>query len=258
MFWDKKKQGNNSSSGIILGMIMLKDIDSFDPANLSADFKSNYGKKISIPAGTDSTVSFSVDGETIAIAHMPVPIPFGDIEQSASLAYNWVNALKDISVHKSHLIVPVMQGTPNAITGFRIFTRVLSSLLRTTNSIGVYQGNQSLLIPKQDYLNEAALMDDDYLPLNLWLYFGLRTGERGNSGYTYGMKEFGKMEMEVVNVDMKLEDIRSFLFNVAHYVLKYDITLKDGETCGMSEKEKIAITLSRGIFVEGNTLKLAY
>lgn len=34
-------------------------------------------------------------------------------------------------------------------------------------------------------------MSDDYLPLNLWVYFGLRVTGKGNGGYTYGLKEWG-------------------------------------------------------------------
>jgi hypothetical protein len=131
-------------------------------------------------------------------------------------------------------------------------------LLRTTKSIGVYKGNQSLLIPKEDYLNEAELMDDDYFPLNLWVYFGLRVTDKGNSGYTYGLKEFNKEEFEVLNSSKDLEAIRGFLFNTAHYVLEYDVTFQEGQTIGSSEEEKISISYSKGQLVEGDTFKFAY
>ncbi len=107
-------------------------------------------------------------------------------------------------------------------------------------------------------MSEADLMSDDYLPLNLWIYFGLCPNDKGQSGYTYGLREFNKMEMEILNSPRSLEDIRGFLFNISHYVLDYDVTFQDGQTCGLSEKEKIAITVSQGKFVDSNTLKLAY
>jgi hypothetical protein len=119
-------------------------------------------------------------------------------------------------------------------------------------------GNQSLLIPREDYLAEAALISEEYLPLNIWIYFGLRSTDQGNSGYTYGMKEFGKLELEVHNSSKSLEDVRAFLFNIAHYVLEFDVTFRDGQTVGSSEDEKISITTSKGQFVDGKTLKLAY
>jgi hypothetical protein len=258
MFWKKKKASKSQESRIILGMILLKDTNTFNVDTFSDDFNRFYGNDIQEQSGNNSSCVFKVDGEMIAIAHMPVPIPSGDIEGTAQYAYNWQTALEDAKEHKSHLLVSIMKGGQDQIKRFKIFTKVICSLLRTTNSIGVYKGNQSLLLPKQDYLSEAELMSDDYLPLNLWIYFGLRTTDKVKSGYTYGLKEFNKTEMEVLNSSKSLEDIRSFLFNITHYVLDYDVTFKDGETCGLSEEERIPISISKGTFVEGDTLKLAY
>ena len=258
MFWKKKKLDKARDSKIILGMVLLQDAITFDIDTFSNDFISFYGDIIQEPTGDHASLIFSVEGEMIAIAHMSIPIPPGDIEGTAQYAYNWQTALEDAKEHKSHLIVSLMRGGQDQIKRFKIFTKVICSLLRTTNSIAVYKGNQSLLIPKEDYLSEAQLMSDDYLPLNLWIYFGLRTTDKVKSGYTYGLKEFNKTEMEVLNSSKSLEDIRGFLFNITHYVLDYDVTFQDGQTCGLSQEEKIAISISKGKFVDGETLKLAY
>jgi Domain of unknown function (DUF4261) len=45
--------------------------------------------------------------------------------------------------------------------------------------------------------------------------------------------------MEVVDSKHSLSEIRELLFNMAHYVLEYDVAFRDGETCGSSEEEKI-------------------
>lgn len=239
-------------------MIMLHDNISFEVDAFCKDFGSHFGDTINEPAGDSSSFVFKVEGETVAVGHVQAPIPSGDIEGTAQYAYNWESAFEDTKEHKSHLIVSLMQGGEDQMKRFKIFTQVFCSLLRTTNSIGVYKGTQSLLIPKEDYLNEAELMHDEYLPLNLWIYFGLHVTDNGNSAYTYGMKEFNKTELEVVNSSHSLEDIRGFLFNIAHYVLEYDVTFKNGQTVGGSEEEKIAIRYSKGQFVEGDTFKLVY
>jgi hypothetical protein len=245
-------------SRILLGMIMLKDDKSFDVSSFVEDFETRYSYNIHEPTGDNGSFVFHADEEMAAIAHMSIPIPSGDIEETAQYAYNWQTALEDTNEHKSHLIVSILQGGQDQIKRFKLFTQILCSLLRTTKSIGVYKGNQSLLIPKEDYLSEAELMDEDYLPLNLWVYFGLRVTGKGNSGYTYGLKEFNKDELEVVDSSKDLEDIRGFLFNTAHYVLEYDVTFADGQTIGSCEEEKILISFSKGQLVEGNTFKFAY
>lgn len=262
MFRKKKKQEeeHKQESTIILGMIMLSNESSFPLDSFAADYNNHYSTTIEDVKGDSEATAFSLEGEMIAIGHMPLPIPAGDLESAASYAYNWVNAMEEIKEHKSHLIVSVMAGSADALQRYRLFTQVVCSLLRTTKAIGVYMGNQSLLIPKEDYLNEAALMNEDSLPLNLWIYFGLSESDSdsGNSGYTYGLKEFGKTELEILDSSQPLEEIRTFLYNIAHYVLEYDVTFKDGQTCGMSEEERIAITFSKGSQLEGETFKLAY
>jgi hypothetical protein len=258
MFWKKKKVDTTQDSKIILGMVMLNSYNSFDVGTFTGDFKIHYGDNVQEPTGDNASFVFKVDGEMVAIAYINIPIPSGDIEGTAQYAYNWQTALEDTKDHKSHLIISIMQGGQDQIKRFKIFTQVLCSLLRTTNAVGIYKGNQSLLIPKENYLNDAEAMSNEYLPLNLWIYFGLRVTDKGNSGYTYGLKEFNKTEMEIVASSKTLEEIRRFLFNITHYVLDYDVTFQDGQTVGGSEEEKIAISLSQGKFVDGDTFKLAY
>lgn len=258
MFWKKKKNNKEQDQKILLGMIMLQDENSFDLESLINDYRNNYNYKIQEPTGDNLSFVFEIEGEMVAIGHIPAPIPSGEIEATAQYAYNWPTAIEETKDHKSHLIVSVLSGGLDQLKRFSIFTQVICSLLRTTNAIGVYKGNQSLLIPKDDYLEEACLMSDEYLPLNIWIYFGLRITDKGNSGYTYGLNEFAKTEMEIVNSEKSIDDIRAFLFNIAHYVLDFDVTFQDKQTCGLSEEEKIAISYSKGIYVEGKTFKLAY
>jgi len=258
MFWKKTKKPDKKDNKIILGMVMLNDTEPPDLIRLINDYKSNYTNTIEATTGDNSAVVLTIAGDNFMVGHIPAPIPRGDIEGTSQYAYNWPNALIDTADHKSHLLVSSITGNQDKIARFKIFTEVICSLLRTMNTVGVYKGSQSLLIPKDDYLTEAKLMSDDYLPLNLWIYYGLRVDGELNSGYTYGLKEFGKTEMEVVNSSRSLEDIREFLFNISHYVLDYDVEFKNGETCGLSATEKIKIKLSKGVQTEGETFKLAY
>lgn len=69
---------------------------------------------------------------------------------------------------------------------------------------------------------------------------------------------YGKDEMEALDSDRSLEELRSFLYDIAYYVLSGDVTLLDGETLGFSEEQKISITRSAGVAVEGDSLKLVY
>jgi len=183
MFFKKKRlEEPKTDSRIIIGMIMLNNDHPIDTKLFREDFKKNFENSINDLSGDNAAFAFNVDNENIAVGHMQMPIPHSDIEGTAEYAYNWETALEDLKNHKSHLIVTLMNGGQDQVKRFKIFTKVICSLLRTTNSIGVYEGSQSLLIPKQDYLDISEEMTDDYFPLNLWIYFGYRKTEKGNSG----------------------------------------------------------------------------
>ena len=64
--------------------------------------------------------------------------------------------------------------------------------------------------------------------------------------------------MEIIDSAKSIAEISKFLFNITHYVIDYDVTFKDGQTCGMSADEIIPISFSKGKFVDVNTLKLEY
>lgn len=100
--------------------------------------------------------------------------------------------------------------------------------------------------------------DEDALPVLDWVWFGIYRTNRYAGIYTYGMRKFGKEEIEVYTTNANLSDVRDFLLDVVTYVLDDDVTLKDGDTIGLSEEQKLGVTLSDGIALEGKSLKLEY
>jgi len=72
-----------------------------------------------------------------------------------------------------------------------------------------------------------------------------------------GVLSFGKQEIEVVDSPLALDELYGFLVNICSYVIGSDVVFQHGETLGYTAEQKIAITSSKGVFVEGETLKLA-
>jgi hypothetical protein len=255
----KKAQSEDiKKSKILLAMPMFNDGESFEFEKVADYLKEHWGISVSDIHGEDETIAFSIQGETIVLAKMPFQIPWRDIQGTAEYTYNWMTAEKDLANHNSHAIVSIISSVNKEIDRFGIMTKVLSSIIATTNCLGVYQGQESLLIPRQQYLDSAEVLKSDEFPIDLWIYIGLSTGESGNSAYTYGLSSFEKCEMEFVNVILDLEDIHTFLINICAYVISNDITFKSGETLGYTAEQKIKITKSKGIFVDGQTLKFEF
>lgn len=258
LFKKKELPEESKKGSILLAMPMFNNGETFELNKVVDYLKNHWNTSISNIGNESGTVAFSVEGETVALASMPVQIPWGDIEGTAQYSYNWMTANKDLENHNSHIIATIISSKNSELERFKILTKVLSSILATTNCIGVYQGSQSLLIPRQQYLESAEALKNNQIPLDLWVYIGLRKGATGNSAYTYGLKAFGKLEMEFINTKLDLEEMYSFLSNISAYVINSNITFKSGETLGYTAEQKIKITLSKGLFVEGQTLKLEF
>lgn len=64
-----------------------------------------------------------------------------------------------------------------------------------SKSIRVYQGRQTLLIPSQQYLHIHNDIKNNEIPIPLWINIGIRKTEIGNSIYTFGLKDFNKVEL---------------------------------------------------------------
>ena len=108
------------------------------------------------------------------------------------------------------------------------------------------------------YKAMANLMKNDELPVALWVYLGIGKSEGGNDGYTYGLENFGKTEIEIIGSDKSLEEIREFLYFVCLHILKADMNFYHGETLRFTSDEEYTITKSEAVYVDGETFKISY
>jgi hypothetical protein len=246
-----------SESTILLAMPMFNGTDSYDLDAVVADLKNYWKVDVSDISGDGQTATMTINGVLVALASMPASIPVKDIEQIAPHNYLWKTALEDCKGHQSHAIVTVLSSKEvTVLERYKILTELNASVLRTSKAIGIYQGTQTLLLSKEIYLDFANFLLEDQLPIQLWIYIGLVRGDAGSSIYTFGLKDFGKEELEVLDSSMEQMDLYDFLLSIVDYIIGQDVVLKGGETIGFSADQKIKIAASKGQFLEGQTLKL--
>ncbi|MBW1656555.1 DUF4261 domain-containing protein [Flavobacterium quisquiliarum] len=258
-FFKKKETSEKTEkteSNLLLAMPMFENNERYSIENVIQDLKDFWGLSVTDFTGDDNSAIFKINGELIAVAFVGAQIPWEDISGTAKYTYSWQTAEEDLKNFDGHAIVSVMSGPKSQLERFTILSKLLCSILSTSNSLGIYQGSQTLLISKSQYLEYIPDLQQQKSPIHLWIYIGIRTSEQGNSIYTYGLKEFGKQEMEVLNSQLPLEELYGFISNIIAYVIDSDVTFKNGETLGYTMDQKIKITSSQGILVEGQTLKL--
>ena len=246
-----KKEKSEKKRQLILSMPLFKGKKAYSLDQVVQELKSHWGLQVSEISGDNSSATFVIDGALVALALMDLPIPSQEFEELYAYSYLWQDVEKETQEHTQHAIVSILSDNLSPVETYSLLTKVNASILKTSQSaIGIYQGSTTLLLPKDLYLDLADLLKEEMLPLQLF-----NQGDK-TSIYTYGLKEFGKTEIEIIESLMNSDDLYYFLLSILQYVLGSDVTLKDGETIGFSEDQKIKITESKAVFLEGNSLKL--
>lgn len=253
----KENEKTENKGQLILSMPMFKGDRGYSPDKVIQDLKSYWGLKVDEIEGDDNTATLKIDEELAALALIPAPIPAEEFESIYNYSYLWKDAEKEIKEHTQHAIVSLLGSNTPAVERYSLLSKVNASILRTCETaIGIYQGASTLLLPKNLYIDFADLLLEDMLPIQLWVYIGIINSDEKSSVYTYGMKEFGKSEIEIIDAKMNGSELYDFLLPVLDYVLRQDVTLRHGETIGFTEEQKIKITESKAVYLDGNSLKL--
>ena len=238
-------------------MVLLPDLSTFYYSTLISRIRNTF--TIESETTDARKTILKINGEEIYLSAVSLPVPSDDINEIARGTYNWPSAREDLKDHAAHItLILTENGTQDVVKRFKLLTRLTGMLLNVANGLAFYSAEQSLLISKDTYLKEAERMSDAHLPLNLWIYFGIKEINGKANAYTRGLKAFGKSELEVIDSDRHWSDVRKMLFRVCHYLLTNDANFKAGQTFNYTDGQKIEITYSDFVFVYGNCLKLVY
>ncbi|MFV9484913.1 DUF4261 domain-containing protein [Christiangramia sp. ASW11-125] len=257
-FLKKEKKTESNTSSAILGMVLLEDPYSFDLKRTVKELETKWKLKLNNNDSDDKAAVLVIEGYNVAIATIPVAIPDKEVEKNAEYNYLWENGVEESSEYKAHIVLSLMNAGKNPVQENLLYSKIASAVMNNSKAIGIYIGGRTLVLKKDFYQANVEMMREEDLPLYNWIYFGLRKENGKQSIYTYGLADFGKMEMEIVESENSIEELDEMMFNLAHYVVAYDVNLKDGETIGMSAEQKLKISVSKGKFLEGNTLKIKY
>ena len=259
----KEEVERQSSAGPFAGFVLLStpewDLEAFK-AQLKADWDIDYPPADGEQSGEndDKTVAvFDVDGMTAAASLMEAPVPDGEAEYWANSNFmDRENALAAAQSHKAHVMIAVMDKEHSPRERGELYVKLVSTLLKAPNALGVYT-NGTVWLP--DYFIQVSedLKEGD-LPLLDLVFVGLVQYEKGICGWTNGLRAFGKDELEIRDSQQSPQDVHELLLNISGYLIEEDVTLRDGETLGYTAEQKLHITRSEGVNVEGMSLKIGF
>ncbi len=202
-------------------------------------------------------IIFTINKARVVIAFMPVPIPKPELENLALVSYLWPKASEAVESHNSQAMISVISDGNSPLENMKLLAKVIGSVLSTSPALGVYIGSQSLLLSREYYLDSLELMKEaDGLPIAIFVYIGLIAGEGVNDAYTFGLKSFGKKDLEILNSKKDIENLHELLFDMSAYVVKSNVTIKPGETVGRTAEEKIVVSKAKGEYTNEEVLRL--
>lgn len=263
---EQDEDGEAKKYNSFCGSVLLNTVE-IDIDKIMSDLKEEWGiepkedpeDSSGEDKGEDNTTKvFYVGDALVAVSLMPAKVPENEAERYAETNYMWQDAVEVTKTHQAHILVAVLPHGLTPVEAGKLYVKVVSACLRQPNAIGVY--TSGTVFQPEFYIEVAEMMKDDEeaLPVLDWIYLGLYRNDSGNNVYTYGMTTFGKDEMEILGSRQELSELQGFMFEIASYVIDSDVTLQDGETIGVSEEQKLPIVRSKGVSVEGMSLKIIY
>ncbi len=102
-----------------------------------------------------------------------------------------------------------------------------------------------MVIPKELFIEFTQEVLPHGPPVPIWIdiRFG-RDSERGSSGFTTGLVALGHKEFETWGAPEPPQDLAKRLLALAGYVLEKGPVIRNGDTIGEDENEKIRIVFS--------------
>lgn len=198
---------------------------------------------------------FKYKGAMCAVSMMPAPIPNGEAEYYAQNNYRWKDAVETTKQHKAQLMVSVLGKSIGIEEAAPLLVKLVSACCKQEGVLGIY-ANKTVYQP-EFYEACAQMMKDGMFPLMNLVWFSLYGGKNGGvSAYTCGMESLGYDEIEILDSKVSMGEVVDFLLNICSYIVTEKVVLKDGETIGFTEEQKLPISRSRGIAVDGESLKI--
>ena len=242
-----------------VGFVLLERAD-FDAEKYVKDLKKDWGIDYDFEITHDNnTIIADNNGMILTASLMPAPIPDNEAVEQAKTNYRWDGAVEAAERHKAHLLVSVInRGDMDNIEGAKHYVKLLANATKQEGCLGI--NILGTVIHPQMYYDFAKLYDEnDDFPIENIVYIGLYGDENNTvSGYTYGLEQFGKKELEIIKSSEEAEEVYNFLASISDYIITSDVVLNDGETIGFSEEQKIQISVSKGIALDGETIKLGF
>ena len=224
-----------------------------EPQLPDAGALADYAKKhladmppLKVAGTTDGLLTFLLGEYTAAVTLIDRPVPWSQLEGPSATAWYWPTASEALKDHQNHLLVTVVDEGSKAVEKSTLLTQLVTAIVATTESRGVFWGPGRLVHPPQAFIEQARQLSADDLPLFLWVDFRVeRTGGNTHRLYTTGLEALGYSELEIAGFPGEAQTMLEYAYNIAHYQVTQSKPINEGDTLGLTD-ELQAVAHRRG------------
>ena len=237
-----RRTARSSAPAQALAMVLLPEGATFDPSAAIRRFADRFpSARLENIESQDQATTASFQGGTVGFVHVPIPVPAGDLEGPAALAWHWPGAATVIANHRTHVICFVSSPALSAVDLHLLHTQLIASIVEVTGALAVYVGDALLVRQGVDYVDEANEAGPENLPVLLWVGFNGVREETGHAAYTTGLARFGLLELETTVTTVPITTLLDRLGSIAAYELSTDTQIGDAHTVGSSAEERFRV-----------------
>jgi hypothetical protein len=202
--------------------------------------------KESQEAESDSCILIA-DGLRVAVMFMAAPLPKGSWEWPVKLAREWPEAQSVMEGGKGHVVIGAVQ----AVEGHEAVLKLARAVTIISEAIARFLKVDAILFTSGDRLTDhegllagAREVAAGEVAVDLWttLQFRLGSSDKEIGVLSYGLAPFVGREVELAPVVMPFEAVAERMWGLCGYLLENGPVIKNGDTLGLSDDERIRAT----------------
>lgn len=236
----------------IMAFIALSAPAEPDGDALAAHVKSRFADalniSVSVQPGQTGALLLEMGGVMITVMSVDKPLPPDAFARGLETNRRWREAETAMQSHQAHLIVATLSevdGRDAALNGSACVSFVTAALVETTPALGVMWTSGQALTQAATFVSEAEGLVQHKLPILAWISLDVYRGPDAAGGaatftmYSNGLRPFVGRELEFPPTAAEPSALAMRMIGTCQYLIERGLVLADGDTLGVSERERI-------------------
>lgn len=253
-FLKKKEISKNNDKGNIPISFVLLNNSNWSKEKIIKTIKDDWNIDVKDTSDKDDIIFSDINNAKIVLSFMNARIPNNEAEFYAKANFMWKQAEEVVHTHKCHILVSIT-GSVDIKEKEELLVKISSSCLKLENAIALYS-DKAVYEPKF-YIESSKVISKNLFPIINLIWFGLYNNKKIKGFYTYGLYRYGYKEIEIYSKsNVNLNELYGLIIDITGYVINNNVQLHNGETIGFTPDQKLKITESKGIALDGDTIKI--